>query len=352
MARLKIMSMRENLVLVAASLSILLGLAGCGNSGILVDKRNADSNLRQPLPGLSFKPVADQLDATQLPDYSKLSALSGHQFEIIGIFPIFNSSTSSYDRVVSADKGGEVLVWDLNFLKAYRLINVADPTNAICIGRGGVIAASDRAVGYYSVSHPGELAVVKELKSRITSLALQPGQPAVVMGGADGRIYRWRFKSDPSSESSSKQARGFERYIGPSSVVSSVKYHPEGRVFFVGDWHGRLYAWLGYEADPFEGAYDENLFGKRFFSDSSVNKRGNSYLEKPIVEVVTSVDGQLLLVTTENGGLELWQVRGFRRVAKVDAHAGLIYGVAISPDGQQAVTTGRDGHTKVWYLTE
>src|SRR5690606_29308945 len=116
-----------------------------------------------------------------------------------------------------------------------------------------------------------------------------------------------------------KDSLYLERYLGHATVVSSIAYHPFGRVFFSGDWRGRLNAWLTYDSDPHEGRYDENIFGGLLFSEQARRAKAKRSGDKSIERLLVSSDGEFLFVATETGSLELWRVRGFRQLATVQA---------------------------------
>lgn len=253
-----------------------------------------------------------------------------------------------------AGKGGDISVWEPGDAKAAVLFTLAPGPNAVAVSRDQALMAAsyDRSVEIVQLATGQPIKKLARVRAKVTSLEFDPGSRALLMGAADARIYRWRFADDPESQDMKERERNLERYVGPASVVTSVKYHPFGRVFFAGDWHGRMYAILAYDADQYGGEYDRNLFGKRFFSDASPQNRASTQFNQAVEGIKISSDGEFLALTTQKGGLELWRVRGFKRVARADAHTGLVVAFAMSPDARRLATAGRDGQVKLWEVLE
>ena len=104
------------------------------------------------------------------------------------------------------------------------------------------------------------------LKIKINSIDFTKEGQSILIAGADSRVYRWRFVEQNRAKTTSDKEKAFERYVEHGSVVSVVRSHPEGRIFFSGDWLGRLLVTLLFDADRFGGRYDKNLFEGRVFS--------------------------------------------------------------------------------------
>jgi WD40 repeat protein len=172
----------------------------------------------------------------------------------------------------------------------------------------------------------------------------------LICAGADGRIYRWKFLQAKDQNILDGEDRSFERYVGHTSVVSALVPHPFGRVFFSGDWRGQLFAWLPFDADAFRGEYDENFFGGRFFSGTSTYVKALRSADSGIVSLKLTDNGERLFLANQEGWIEAWSIRGFKRLARVRAHTGLAYDFAVNPRGDRVVSTGRDGNLVLFDL--
>lgn len=192
------------------------------------------------------------------------------------------------------------------------------------------------------------VAETRLIDSRVGSLVYSPDSRSLVLGAFDGKIYRWRFSEELSFHRST--ALLFERYVGHGGVVSSVAFHPAGRVFFSADWTGSLRAWLRYDEDDYRGRWDVATGSDRFYTDVSVSASA-ARLSEAIESMVVSDDGEFLLTATRDGTVQLWSVRGFRLRGQIAAHQGQIRSIALDPRGRVAVTCGRDGFVRSWRIT-
>lgn len=234
----------------------------------------------------------------------------------------------------------------------------------LAIGINGKLAFSDGTVGGYSsgfafdkveFSPSGRLVggiaaeglfvwdIVNQpilntsLKTRISCVRFVNDETALLLGGVDGRVYRWKFL-----ETDTPKKPSLERYIGHGSVVSAVSGGVETPIFFSGDWLGVVSVWLPYDSDRFRGRFDENLFGNLFFTD--INKVRETKKVNAPIEVMAATRDRLF-IGQRDGKLEVWNIRGLNKRHEVIAHQGGIYLMDV---GEVLVTAGRDGVIKLW----
>lgn len=269
--------------------------------------------------------------------------------------PLIALARSSKSPVIAGLTGqGKVVLLD-----AAGIGRASTPIDA---GRPAAIAVDQSGALFAAVDEKGatvwDLATGRRLASlamrvRLTSVVFQPSlrepdkaERAVLLGGSDGRAYRWKYLAEP---------RPFhpvlERYIGAASVVSAVAYHPFGRVFFTGDWSGSIQAWLGYDTDRFEGEYDRSFFGGKLFTDRSIRVNAARDAD-PVAGLSVSKDGERLYVVSQSGLIEVWSVRGFKKLAGLKAHEGLVTAMTLAPDGVRLATAGRDGKVRISVVKE
>jgi len=213
-------------------------------------------------------------------------------------------------------------------------------------------AAYQSTIRLYSLASQSELATLSKLKAQITALSFDPFGKSLLIAASDGRIYQWNYYLELTTEREEldkmDKQRILESYVGHSALVSAVAFHPLGRLFFSGDWQGSIQAWQNYSADAHGGKYDKNLFADRFFLQKSVRMGAARGDNLGIDQLRVSADGQSLFVATQDGSLEFWQVRGFKKISVVKAHDGLVLSLELSPDGKHAASLGRDGKLKIW----
>lgn len=219
--------------------------------------------------------------------------------------------------------------------------------------RLGLLAVGNRRkVSIYDLSTGGELGALETLRPRALSLAFQPNGKSLLIGAADTRVYRWIFRDALTPLLDRRRAgRVLEEYIGATKAVSTVAWHPLGRVFFAGDWQGAVNAWLAYDADTYGGKYDEDLIPGVTFAQRALRQRSGSSDGSSIESLLISADGERVVLVTGSGLLEVWKVRGLRRLAGVQTLKGLVRVVASSDDASRFSTVGRDGILRSWTLT-
>lgn len=273
-----------------------------------------------------------------------------HSSDILQLFPISGVPL----QALSVDNLGQVYIWDLGEKQARELLALPFRPETVAYDQASArLAVSHQStVQILSADSGKEVASLRRLRTRVAALQFQPQADAIIIGGADGEIYRWKFGQATGPQASEIVEKELERYFGHGTVVSSIVFHPLGRVFFSGDWNGVLSAWLPFDADLYAGSYDENLFGLRAFSEKSTRTIASRASRSSIVHLAVTPDGEALLVASQDGSLEWWKVRGFSRAAVVAAHKGLIYSLAISPQGKRIATLGRDGKIQLWKLTK
>jgi WD40 repeat protein len=171
------------------------------------------------------------------------------------------------------------------------------------------------------------------------------------MGGADGRVYRWRFDRAVEELPPSQWSRRFERYIGHATSVGAVRYHPLGSIFFSGDWDGSLSAWRDYEAAGESGLYEKDPVGGGFYTrkpDRIVVQRpgGGEGIELLAVDRA----GKRIFVGRQDGSFDVWAARGMKHLGTQPAAGGALSDLQVAPDGESLATSSRDGRVRLYRL--
>jgi WD40 repeat protein len=130
-------------------------------------------------------------------------------------------------------------------------------------------------------------------------------------------------------------------------MVSTVAALPVGRAFLSADWDGALLGWLPYTADDFGGKFDKNLSSGGLFGDVASVMRAARKLDRGISSLTVSEDGTRIVVGSEDGAVELWNVKGFNLVGRLEAHRGRVVSVSTNRDGSVIVSVGRDSNVTV-----
>lgn len=291
-----------------------------------------------------------------LPPLGSLSGVKGHNSQIIGIFPLQEPSYGQSKRVITVDESGQVLVWDLEQNRAYSLFKIQGPVTKAAISADGTllaIATADR-LALISPFDGSEKYVLNRLDARILSLDFHPAGASILVGGADGRVYRWKFEQESNASTLREKELAFERYSGPSASVAAVAFHPRGRVILSGDFDGGLSAWLTYDSDAYSGSYDNSAFGPKFFAEASSRVNGERTSTETIEKISFDRKGEFFALARQDGFMEVWRVRGFVKLSELKIHQGLVFDLAIGTDSRGEAkyisSCGRDGKVKIWQI--
>lgn len=310
-------------------------LAGCQIVGQVVDL---------------FHTSESQTVSGEAPLWSRLSTqglagTEGHLGEVLTIKQVARDPI----QVLSVGTDGNLITWDLESGAGSILKTLDSPCQLAALGenRSLVACASGFSVRVACVTGCTGQWELTKLKTRTTSIAFHENDSALLIGGADGRVYRWRFRLPETAETLREQEKILERYIAHQTIVTQVAPLHTARAFFSADWDGVLYGWLAYTADDQQGSFDKNLFGGRFFGDIGTYLRANRATDRGITALTVSRDGTRLGLGTEDGAIEIWEVRGFLLSARAPLHSGRVTGIALNNDGTRVASVGRDGKINV-----
>lgn len=291
-----------------------------------------------------FRPASQAQPAMEGRDLSALPAAEGHKDEVL--FIVANADQRSF---VTGSKDGTVLLWNEKPPKAKLLFDNHGPiddaafdasTQRLATLVRGVIRIFDLSTGQ-------PVALLDRLSSRILDMQFSTDGNALIFGASDNRAYRWRFVDELKAKTISDRQKAFERYNGPSLPVSKIAVHPDGRLFFTGDWDGSVSGWLTYTSDRQGGYYDKNVFGPQFFSEGATRiKFDRSNSQDPVQQLEISKDGKLIVCAVDTGLIEIWKIRGSKKAVELKPHEGDIFALAISPDSKLIATAGRDGFVR------
>jgi len=304
----------------------------------------------------ALKPI-DASNILQQQEIKSLSALSfgdgrviaRHEGEVLALRVSGQPALS----LVSAGADGRVIGWDLGSGKGHETLNLNRPLKLAAIGeiKALVAWADDKGIFVTCIQGCAAQLVLKNFKVRPSSLAFHNDDTTLLIGGTDGRVYRWRFLEEQEVSSMEEREKMVERYIGHHTMVSGVIGHTVGRAFFSSDWDGSLIGWLTYTEDDYQGRYDKNPFRGRFYTDIPANKTAPRQPDRGIASLALSGDGKELGVGTEDGFVEVWKVQGFTLSARQKLHEGRVTGVALASDGSKIASVGKDSLVRVSQIT-
>ncbi|MCB0329375.1 MAG: hypothetical protein KDD70_06920 [Bdellovibrionales bacterium] len=248
------------------------------------------------------------------------------------------------DLLLGVGDSREIFVFSPHTLRGKSLGLFEEPFSHLSSrAEGGELVATYRnTVTVFSLPSLQKVKVLERVPADIQAVDTTVLDDVALLGGGDGRVYRWSW-NEAIHPSEGKLGRSdLERYFAHNTVVSAVRYHPTGRVFFSGDWDGVIFAWKGYEQDPYGGAFDENIFGTGFFSDATTTVRIGGTAPAQVEKLLLSEKGLYLVAGYASGEIDLWKVRGLKKTVRVQHHRGSVVGLAVSPEATRVASYGRD----------
>lgn len=277
---------------------------------------------------------------------SDLPSTSGHVGEVLALKEV----AARPSRVLSVGADGNVISWDLASGAGHLVKQMGETMQLAAFGERRSLVAwvsgSSVHVACVDTGCQGRWDLSNRLQTRFTTLAFHDDDSAILIGGADGRIYRWRFLIEAVAQTLKDRDRSLERYIVHQSAITALQPLRSGRAFFSADWNGLLYGWLAYTADDQGGTYDRNLFGGRFFGEAGSYLPAGRIPDRGITSIALSDDSSRLALGTEDGFVEIWEVRGFTMIARSSLHVGRVVSVSLNDDGTRVVSLGRDGKVR------
>ena len=163
----------------------------------------------------------------------------------------------------------------------------------------------------------------------VSAVVFSPDGRWLVSGTQNGKIQMWDVATGEAliafAEPTVRADQG---------GISAVAFSPDGTLLAAGA-HTQVHLW---EVDT----------GNKFFSISTVHKRGNRIFHNFPEPLVFSPDGAVLVNGLDHGAIQLWDVTTGDSIAVLDGHTQKVETLAFSPDGKTLASTGEDGTILLW----
>ncbi|MFE2971425.1 trypsin-like peptidase domain-containing protein [Streptomyces sp. NPDC059340] len=222
----------------------------------------------------------------------------------------------------SSDDNPTVLLWDA---RTHRRLASLDghrsPVQSVRFSPDGQTLATssyiDRTTRLWSVRTHRQLA---SFSSVVSWMDFSPDGRIFVTGGREySSVQLWNARTH----------RHLGTLDGPTSMVSSVAFSPDGSTLATAGWDGKLRLW-----DVQHRRLTATLAGHTGVAQS----------------VAFTPDGKTLASSGRDATARLWDVRTHRHLATLSGHTGTVWSAVASPDGKTLATTGDDRTVRLWDL--
>jgi RNA polymerase sigma factor (sigma-70 family) len=209
--------------------------------------------------------------------------------------------------------------------RSHHILSLAFSPDGKHLATGG---GNNSLIRIWNAAEGKEIRQFKASGTQVGALAFSPTSNALASGSGDGALALW----NPASATKLWENK-------QPGEVRALAFAPDGKTLAVGG--GPEYGWFhGRQNDPFLVLLD---------ADTGKDSRPLAIARDSVASVGFSKDGKVLAAGL-GGALRFWDGTTGKERSVVAGHENWISAVAVSEDGQVAVTAGGDGLVILWDL--
>jgi small GTP-binding protein len=231
--------------------------------------------------------------------------------------------TSDGKRVLTADDGGGVRVWDLATGECLRALEGhTGPAMSVVVSsdqRCALSGSVDNTVRLWDLRTGRRLRLLRSRTDKICSVALSDDQEFALSGARNGTLRLWALKAR-------LRPRALEGHRG---AIWGIAWNADQRHILSGSADTTARLW-------------EVSTGRCMFV-----LEGHT---RPIKSVAWSADQRLLLTGSEDKTIRLWEAETGRCLRIFEGHGGGVNSAALSADQQLVLSGSADRTVRVWDL--
>ncbi len=239
----------------------------------------------------------------------------------------------------SNDAAGFLQVWDVASGKRLKTIKGhEDAILSIAFSKDGTRLLSssyDKTARLWDATSGKELRKFAGHTWWVNSAAFSADEARVVTAGQDGTAIVWEVASD-------KRSPAFTGHRGP---VNSAAFSPDGKHVVTAGYDRRVLAWNPEDVKPFDF---KNV------AEGTVVPPANFRAFEGHIDSVRAVsfspDGSLLLSTSQDNTVRVWDFAAAQALKTFRGHGGRVQAAAFLADGRRILSAAHDNTVREWSI--
>jgi WD40 repeat protein len=271
-----------------------------------------------------------------------LRTLWGHEGEVTTV-----AVTPDGNYAISGSADTTVRVWNLD-TGIQRLVlpgHMRLVTDVAVTPHGGRIVSSslDQAIRVWNLENGEKEMELRGHTDDITAIAITPDGLKIVSASADTTLKVWSLET----------GEALKTLRGHTSAVTAVAISPDGRKIISSSLDRMIIVW---DLESGEKKYTLNAQRARekgvwlLFLSVELNKVAADCSSTTAVAI--SPDGQQAISSTLDRALKVWVLKDRSERCTLNGHTKEVTAIAVTPDGKQVVSASADTTIKAWDLEQ